>query len=102
MRYWVAQPLDGCYSSKFLRSSARRFLLEILVRSSARRTSPLTIVKLIHDVNPSHLSGASHRSSEVSLREALLDARRDTVMHRATMVKQPLDRRDALLGLDHC
>ena len=24
--------LDGCYSSKFLRSSARRFLLEILAR----------------------------------------------------------------------
>ena len=35
---------------------------------------------LIHDVNPSQLSGASHRSSE----EALLDARRDTVTHRAT------------------
>ena len=28
--------LDGCYSSKFLRSSARRFLLEIL--SEARGT----------------------------------------------------------------
>ena len=46
--------LDGCYSSKFLRSSARRFLLEMLVRgtryevrSSARRTSPLTMVKLV-------------------------------------------------------
>ena len=25
---------DGCYSSKFLRSSARRFLLEILVRGT--------------------------------------------------------------------
>ena len=36
---------------------------------------------LIHDVNPSQLSGASHRSSEA---EALLDARRDTVTHRAT------------------
>ena len=38
-------------------------------------------ISLIHDVNPSQLSGASHRSS---LREALLDARRDTVTHRAT------------------
>ena len=36
---------------------------------------------LIHDVNPSQLSGASHRSS---LREALSNARRDTVTHRAT------------------
>ena len=26
--------LDGCYSSKFLRSSARRFLLEMLVRGT--------------------------------------------------------------------
>ena len=48
----VRVSVDGCYSSKFLRSSARRFLLEILyiisprqeVRSSARRTSPLTMV----------------------------------------------------------
>ena len=39
------------------------------------------MILLIHDVNPSQLSGASHRSS---LREALLDARRDTVTHRAT------------------
>ena len=39
--------------------------------------------QLIHDVNPSQLSGASHRPS---LREALLDARRDTVTHRATRV----------------
>ena len=39
---------------------------------------------LIHDVNPSQLSGAFYRSSEVSLREALLDARRDTETHRAT------------------
>ena len=43
---------------------------------------------LIHDVNPSQLSGAFHRSSEEALldvrREALLDARRDTVTHRAT------------------
>ena len=38
--------------------------------------------KLIHDVNHSQLSGASHRSSEK--REALLDARRDTVTHRST------------------
>ena len=39
---------------------------------------------LIHDVNLSQLSGASYRTSEVSLREALLDARRDTVTHRAS------------------
>ena len=45
---------DGCYSYKFLRSSARRFLLEILARvkryeqrSSSRLASPLTIVKTI-------------------------------------------------------
>ena len=38
---------------------------------------------LIHDVNPSQLSGAFHRCSE---EEALLDARRDTVTHRATIV----------------
>ena len=35
---------------------------------------------LIHDVNPSQLSGAFHRS----LREALLDAQRETVTHRVT------------------
>ena len=28
----VLVAVDGCYSSKFLRSSARRFLLEIIVR----------------------------------------------------------------------
>ena len=39
------------------------------------------VIPLIHDVNSSQLSGASHRSSED---EALLDARRDTVTHRAT------------------
>ena len=40
---------------------------------------------LIHDVNPSQLSGAFHCTDLVmSLREALLDARRDTVTHRAT------------------
>ena len=49
----VSSLIDGCYSSKFLRSSARRFLLEILVlrhevRSSARRTSSLTMVKLTY------------------------------------------------------
>ena len=45
-------------------------------------------VSLIHDVNPSQLSGASHRSSEESLREAFIfDAQRDTVTHRATTSK---------------
>ena len=44
-----------------------------------RRAANDIIQGLIHDVNPSQLSGASHRSSE-----ALLDARRDTVTHRAT------------------
>ena len=39
---------------------------------------------LIHDVNPSQLSGAFHRFSGALLREALLDARRDMVTHRAT------------------
>ena len=49
----TAQWFDGCYSSNFLRSSARRFLLEILVRGtkyevySARRTSPLTMVNSV-------------------------------------------------------
>ena len=39
-------PVDGCYSSKFLRSSTRRFLLEARgTISSARRASPLTMVK---------------------------------------------------------
>ena len=39
-------------------------------------------MNLIHDVNPSQLSGAFHRSP---LREALLNARRNTVLtHRAT------------------
>ena len=62
----------------------RRFRLE-------EEDSPVDVVELlIHDVNPSQLSGASHRSSEALLREALLreallDARRDTVTHRATM-----------------
>ena len=36
---------------------------------------------LIHDVNPSQLSGTC---ISPSLREALLDAQRDTVTHRAT------------------
>ena len=97
-----------------------------LVRRTLLRTSCLG---LIHDVNPSQLSGTSHRSSEVvarsiiarctigprraysrsrrsnsvdrrnaplglaelgrvdivNQREALLDARRDTVTHRATI-----------------
>ena len=50
--------------------------------------------KLIHDVNPSQLSGASHRFSEeafFSLREALLDARRGTVTHRASRSKRDRD-----------
>ena len=39
--------LDGCYSSQFLRSSARRFLLEARgTISSARRASPLTMVNV--------------------------------------------------------
>ena len=40
---------------------------------------------LIHDVNPSQLNSAFHRGAP-SLREALLNARRDTVTHRATTV----------------
>ena len=39
------------------------------------------LITLIHDVNPSQLSGASHCRCA---REALLDARRDMVTHRAT------------------
>ena len=45
-------------------------------------TSSETASQLIHDVNPSQLSGTSHRSSEEKhywMLEALLDARRDTV-----------------------
>ena len=41
-------------------------------------------INLIHDVDPSQLSGTSHRSSEAL---PLLDARRDTVTHRATINK---------------
>ena len=46
--------IGGCYSSKFLRSSARRFHLEMLVRGTryevarARLVNPLTMVKY-HD-----------------------------------------------------
>ena len=61
------------------------------VRSSARRTSPLTMVVgkvdklLIHDVNPSQLGEAQWCISPISwLREALLAARRGPVVHRAT------------------
>ena len=39
---------------------------------------------LIHDVNPSQLNGASYRSSARNI----IDARRDTVMHRATILYQ--------------
>ena len=44
---------------------------------------------MIHDVNPSQLSGALHLTDLVSLQEALLDARRDTqyITHRATSGK---------------
>ena len=41
---------------------------------------------LIHDVNPLQLSGDLTDLVKMSLREALLDARRDTVTHSATSV----------------
>ena len=42
---------------------------------------------MIYDSNSLQLSGASHRFSEALRdREALLDARRDTVTHRATRI----------------
>ena len=50
--------------------------------------------ELIHDVNPSQLSGAFHRSSEeafFSLREALLNERRGSLLHRATRSKRDRD-----------
>ena len=31
---YTCKTIDGCYSSKFLRSSARRFFLEMLVRGN--------------------------------------------------------------------
>ena len=59
LEYILRLTVDGCYSYKFLRSSARRFLLEMLVRSkryevarAGLRTSPLTMVKFCgHDEN---------------------------------------------------
>ena len=59
----------------YLGTQARLILCSLTLeirRNEIRRND-----RLIHDVNPSQLSGASHR-------EALLDARRDTVTHRAT------------------
>ena len=40
---------------------------------------------LIHDVNPSVPHSSVVHFTDLSLKEALLDARRDTVTHRATM-----------------
>ena len=36
--------VDGCYSSKFLRSSARRFLFEILVRGTRYEVARDTLI----------------------------------------------------------
>ena len=42
INYSTYKTIDGCYSSKFLRSSARRFFLEMLVRGNSN-TGNLTV-----------------------------------------------------------
>ena len=78
--YSVENKILFFLNSLFLNSCSLKYYRQRgAAAATASRVTHLPV--LIHDVNPSQLSGASHVPS---LREALLDARRDTVTHRAT------------------
>ena len=71
-------------TSKPQRANASRSLMLVAIMLGVGLGHCTYVPGLIHDVNPSQLSGASHRPS---LREALLDARRDTVNGKASRYK---------------